>query len=128
MRVSFTGIAQGYSILASLWSKVPKLNSMQVISTSLEKDILERTSSTLKAIAHPVRLSIIDLLREGNRMNVTQIYTALGLEQAVASQHLSILKEKEILDSSRKGKHSYYFLKHPRVIEVINLILGTYQS
>ncbi len=99
---------------------------MQTISTSLEKDILERTSASLKAIAHPIRLSMIDLLRDGKRMNVTQIYTALGLEQAVASQHLSILKEKDILDSKRQGKHSYYFLKHPRVIEVINLILSTY--
>ncbi len=99
---------------------------MQTISTSLEKDILERTSASLKAIAHPIRLSMIDLLRDGKRMNVTQIYKTLGLEQAVASQHLSILKEKNILDSKRQGKHSYYFLKHPRIIEVINLVLSTY--
>ena len=99
---------------------------MQTASTTLDKDILERTSGSLKAIAHPIRLAMIDLLREGKRMNVTQIYTELGLEQAVASQHLSILKEKEILDSRRQGKHSYYFLKHPRIIEVINLILSTY--
>lgn len=99
---------------------------MQPISSSLEKDVLEKTSSSLKAIAHPIRLCMIDLLRDGKRMNVTQIYKTLGLEQAVASQHLSILKEKDILDSKRQGKHSYYFLKHPRVIEVINLILSTY--
>lgn len=99
---------------------------MQTASTPLDKTILDRTSASLKAIAHPIRLSIIDLLRDGKRMNVTQIYTTLGLEQAVASQHLSILKEKDILDSRRQGKHSYYFLKHPRIVEVINLVLSTY--
>ena len=68
---------------------------------------------------------MIDLLKDGRRLNVTQIYTALGMEQAVASQHLTILKSKNILDSRRQGKHSYYFLKHPRIIEVITLILNT---
>lgn len=99
---------------------------MHSVSTQLDKDILERTASSLKAIAHPIRLAIIDLLKDGRRMNVTQIYMTLGLEQAVASQHLSILKDKDILDSKRQGKHSYYFLKHPKVIEVLNLILGTF--
>lgn len=98
---------------------------MQTSSTTLDKEILDRTASSLKAIAHPVRLAMIDLLRDGRRMNVTQIYTALGLEQAVASQHLSILKEKDIFSSRRQGKHSYYYLKHPKIVEVISLILHT---
>lgn len=99
---------------------------MQSASTQLDRDLLDKTASSLKAIAHPIRLAIIDLLKDGRRMNVTQIYKNLGLEQAVASQHLSILKDKDILDSKRQGKHSYYFLKHPRVIEVISVILGTF--
>ncbi|MDP5171635.1 MAG: metalloregulator ArsR/SmtB family transcription factor [Bacteroidia bacterium] len=98
---------------------------MQSISTKLEKATLEQTSASLKAIAHPIRLAMIDLLRDGQRMNVTEIYTALNMEQAVASQHLSILKSKGILESKRQGKHSYYFLRHPRVVDIINLILAT---
>ncbi|RMG60938.1 MAG: transcriptional regulator [Bacteroidetes bacterium] len=99
---------------------------MQSAPVQLDRKLLEKTASSLKAIAHPIRLAIIDLLKDGRRMNVTQIYMTLGLEQAVASQHLSILKDKDILASKRQGKHSYYFLKHPRVIEVVNLILSTY--
>ncbi|MEL6676642.1 MAG: metalloregulator ArsR/SmtB family transcription factor [Bacteroidota bacterium] len=98
---------------------------MQFISSKLDKVTLEQTAASLKAIAHPVRLAMIDLLKDGRRMNVTQIYSALGLEQAVASQHLSILKEKQILASKRQGKHSYYFLKHPHIVEVINLLLAS---
>ncbi|GAB4429940.1 MAG: metalloregulator ArsR/SmtB family transcription factor [Bacteroidia bacterium] len=88
--------------------------------------MLNRTAGSLKAIAHPVRLAIIDLLKDGRRMNVTQIYTALNLEQAVVSQHLGILKDREFLDSRRQGKHSYYFLKHPQIVEVVSLILATF--
>ncbi len=97
---------------------------MTISPSVLEKRTLEKTTASLKAIAHPVRLSIINLLRDGKRMNVTQIYTFLGMEQAVVSQHLAILKEKEILEVKRQGKHSYYFLKHPRIVEVINLMIN----
>ena len=99
--------------------------SLQTTINHLDKTLLERTAPSLKAIAHPVRLAMIDLLKDGKRLNVTQIYMALGLEQAVASQHLSILKEKDILDSKRQGKHSYYFLKHSCVVDVINLVAST---
>lgn len=99
---------------------------MQVTSTRTEKALLEKTAGSLKAIAHPVRLAMIDLLKDGRRMNVTQIYNELGLEQAVASQHLSILKDKNVFDSKRQGKHSFYFLKHPCVVEIIDVILSTY--
>ena len=85
---------------------------MTTIGTQFNKAILEKTASSLKAIAHPIRLAMIDLLKDGRRMNVTQIYMALDLEQAVASQHLSILKDRGILASKRQGKHSYYFIRH----------------
>ncbi len=100
--------------------------SIQPTTNRLDKAILERTASSLKAVAHPVRLAMIDLLKDGKRLNVTQIYSTLGLEQAVASQHLSILKERDILDSKRQGKHSYYYLKHSCIVEVIDLIISTF--
>ena len=102
---------------------------MQTITTNtLDRELLERISGSLKAIAHPARLAMIDLLKDGRRMNVTQIYMTLGLEQAVASQHLSILKEKDVFDSRRQGKHSYYFLKHNCIVEVVNTILSTFEE
>ncbi|MEM6263165.1 MAG: metalloregulator ArsR/SmtB family transcription factor [Bacteroidota bacterium] len=97
-------------------------------TTKLEKSLLAKTANSLKAIAHPVRLAMIELLQDGKRLNVTQIYETLGLEQAVASQHLSILKDKNILTSKREGKHTFYFLKHECVIDVITLILSTHDD
>ena len=101
---------------------------MQSTLFTVDRPLLERTAISLKAIAHPVRLAMIDLLKDGRRLNVTQIYQALNLEQAVASQHLSILKEKGILASKRQGKHSYYFLKHPAVVEIVDLLLSTFDQ
>ncbi len=83
---------------------------------------LERAAEMLKAIAHPIRIAIINLLEQKKQMSVTQIHEGLSIEQAVASHHLSILKNKGILASKREGKNSYYFLKHERLTQIIDCI------
>ena len=98
---------------------------METLVKPQDKVLLEKIAGSLKAIAHPIRLSILKLLENGNRMNVTQIYQTLNLEQAVASQHLSILKEKGILQSKREGKNSYYFIRTPEILKIVDLILQT---
>lgn len=95
---------------------------MALVGVNDYKTTFEKTASSLKAMAHPVRLAMIDLLKNKDRMNVTQIYVSLNLEQAVASQHLSILKERGILASKREGKNSFYFIKHDSIFEIIGLI------
>lgn len=103
---------------------------MQPIShlPPFEQGTILKIVGSLKAIAHPIRLSIVELLKNGQKKNVTEIYEQLGLEQAVASQHLSILKSKDILTSERKGKCTYYYVKHPSVSEVIHLVEGIHNN
>ena len=55
-------------------------------------DQLELAASRLKAIAHPMRIALIGLLQETEKLNVTEIYSKLNIEQATASHHLNILK------------------------------------
>lgn len=95
---------------------------MPLLNQQFNPALLERTASSLKAIAHPVRLAMIELLDNGRTMNVTQIYHALELEQAVASQHLSILKDRGILASKRQGKHSYYFIRNSAFSQAVGLV------
>ena len=83
---------------------------------------LETASEMLKAIAHPVRIAIVELLGADQQLNVTEIYEALKIEQAVASHHLSILKNKGVLLSERSGKNCYYSLKHQRLSQIIECI------
>lgn len=83
---------------------------------------LENASEMLKAIAHPMRIAIVDILSDDKTLTVTEIYEAMNIEQAVASHHLSILKSKGVLMSVRKGKNSYYKLKHPRLSQIITCI------
>jgi DNA-binding transcriptional ArsR family regulator len=90
--------------------------------TKLDIDKLEMAASKLRAIAHPMRIAIIDLLTANPKLTVTQIYTRLNLEQASASHHLNILKNKGLLESKRDGKMIYYALKQTHLSEVIECI------
>jgi len=89
---------------------------------TLDVDKLELAASKLRAIAHPMRIAIIDLLTVNPKMTVTEIYEYLNLEQASASHHLNILKNKGLLDSKRDGKMIYYSLKFEHLTEVIDCI------
>ncbi len=83
---------------------------------------LEDAASKLRAMAHPMRIAIIGLLENNEQMNVTQIYETLRIEQASASHHLNILKNKGVLDSRRDGKNTFYFLKHEALSQMIDCL------
>jgi len=93
---------------------------MGKIQLQIEK--LEKAASKLRAMAHPMRIAIIDMLNNGNRMSVTEIYKKLKIEQAAASHHLNILKNKGVLISQREGKKIFYSLKSDVLTEIIDCI------
>jgi len=83
---------------------------------------LEMAASKLRAIAHPMRIAILDLLNDSPKLSVTEIYEKLKIEQASASHHLNILKNKGVLVSKREGKKIFYSLKNISLTEIIECI------
>ena len=92
-----------------------------MVKIQLNIDKLEMAASKLRAIAHPMRIAIIDLLNE-RQLSVTEIYERLNIEQASASHHLNILKSKGVLTSRRNGKKIFYSLKNQTLTEIIDCI------
>ena len=90
--------------------------------TTLDIQKLELAASKLRAMAHPMRIAIIDLLTENKKLTVTEIYERLSIEQASASHHLNILKNKGLLESKRDGKMILYSLKTNVLANVIDCI------
>lgn len=95
---------------------------METTKSGLDIVKLEDAASKLRSIAHPMRIAIISLLEDRPKMNVTEIYEHLKIEQASASHHLNILKNKGILQSRRDGKNTYYSLKQQSVAQVIECV------
>ena len=76
----------------------------------------------MRAINYKLRQQIIKLIAENKRMNVTDIYVKLRLEQSVASQHLSILRRANIVITERDGKFIHYSLNPARIAAVAKFV------
>ncbi len=94
---------------------MPKVKDLKI-------DQLERVASMLKAIAHPMRIAILNHLEDGKRMTVTEIHEKLKIEQSTTSHHLGILKDKGVLSSKRDGKNTYYFLRDENLSKIMDCI------
>lgn len=88
----------------------------------LNSSMLEEVSETLRVMAHPLRLSIIKLLAEKKELSVTEIHQKLEIEQAIASHHLRILKNRKVVQVRRDGQRSIYNLVHKNYFKVITLV------
>ncbi|MFA6584749.1 MAG: metalloregulator ArsR/SmtB family transcription factor [Elusimicrobiaceae bacterium] len=75
----------------------------------------------LKALSHPVRLAIIEQLKNGP-VSVGQIVKSLGLEQSGVSKHLSILREAGIVASRQEKVTVYYSIKDKDIFKVLRPI------
>jgi ArsR family transcriptional regulator len=74
-----------------------------------------------QGLAHPTRIAIVELLREGE-LTTGQIVETLGLEQANASQHLSVLRAKHIVIKRKVGNQAFYSLRDPILIDVLEML------
>lgn len=100
-----------------------KLNNIaQMNIINLTPDQLEKASNMLKAIAHPLRIAILNHLDNGKKLTVTEIHELLNIEQSTTSHHLGILKDKGVLASHREGKNTYYYLKHDNLASIVDCV------
>ena len=74
-----------------------------------------------QALAHPTRIAIIDALRGGER-SAGQLVGELKLERANASQHLAILRAKQIVVNRKEKNQVFYSLRDPVLLEVLDLL------
>ncbi len=83
----------------------------------------ETQAALLKALAHPVRLQILDMLRQGE-ICVCHIERAIQKRQAYVSQQLMVLREAGLVSSRKDGLQVYYWIVDPAVGEVLDLLCG----
>ncbi len=91
-------------------------------TSGLDIEQIEKVESRLKSIAHPMRISIIELLHQKEKLSVTEIYKHFKIEQAAASNHLKILKENGVLQSRRDGQKIIYSVNTKSLTGIIDCI------
>lgn len=78
-------------------------------------------SELLKALSHPTRIAILELLKSEDQLCVCVINEALNLEQSNISQHLKVLKNCGILTSHKEGLKVMYQVVYPEVYDILAL-------
>jgi DNA-binding transcriptional ArsR family regulator len=81
-----------------------------------------------QALSHPTRIAIVELLRDENEVPVTAIYERLRVEQANASQHLAVLRSKQIVIGRKDGNQVFYSLRDPILGKILNLMRQYFQA
>lgn len=89
--------------------------------STIRSELYRLHASVCKGLADPKRLLIINALRDGEQ-SVTQLCDMLGLPQANVSQHLAVLRDKDLVEVRRDGQWSYYSLTSPKIIEAMDLL------
>lgn len=87
---------------------------------TLNEQKLETVAFVLKTIAHPMRIAIIDILKDEKELSVNEICKRLGdADQSLVSHNLANMKYKAIVGSRRDGRNIFYYLKMREVLKVI---------
>jgi DNA-binding transcriptional ArsR family regulator len=86
------------------------------------RDSLRRFKADIfQALAHPTRIAILELLSPGE-LSAGVLIEKLGMEQASVSQHLAVLRTKQLVINRKVGNQVFYSIRDPLIVEVLNLM------
>jgi DNA-binding transcriptional ArsR family regulator len=88
---------------------------------SVSPEVLRRAAEIIKLLGHSERLKIVEVLEAGEA-TVSDIQEALGLPQAIVSQHLAKLRGVSVVAARRDGVRVFYHITEPKVHHVLQCI------
>jgi DNA-binding transcriptional ArsR family regulator len=92
-----------------------------------DQDALRRFKADIfQALAHPTRIAIVESLREGES-SAGKLIELLALEQANVSQHLAVLRSKQIVVGRKEGTQVFYSLRDPALVDVLQIMRRYFQ-
>lgn len=92
-----------------------------------KQEHIEVAAKALKAIAHPLRLKILCVLG-GEEACVQDIVEAVGTSQSNISQHLAILRDKDVLVTRKDANRVYYRIGDARILQLIDMMREVFCS
>jgi DNA-binding transcriptional ArsR family regulator len=81
----------------------------------IEEDNLKKATLVFRAINNKLRISILQLIHRHGSIKVQDIHHKLKIEQSVASQHLSVLRSADLVQTKRDGRCIYYSVNYEGV-------------
>lgn len=94
-----------------------------MLNEQLRQQLDELVTSMCKAINDPKRLMLLYALRD-KPQTVGELCQAVGTAQSNTSQHLAVLRDRGLVSTERQGNSIIYSLRHPRVLDAIDILRG----
>jgi len=91
------------------------------IYSYMRREMLEIKAAAFSALAHPLRLKILEKLRDGPCC-VCKIIPYVGGEQSNVSHHLAILRKSNIVRSEKHGLEVWYEVTDPKIFDMVDLM------
>ena len=97
------------------------------IDERLRAELDELVGSMCKALNDSKRLLLIYALRSGPH-TVSELSAVIEAPQSNTSQHLAVLRDRGLVDTARAGNNVLYSLRHPKVIDAIDILRGVMED
>ena len=96
------------------------MTNLKFANSDVEANLntIKKAKNVLRAINHKLRENLLVFIDSKGKVKVTDIHTSLNIEQSVASQHLSILRNADLVKTERDGKCIYYSVNYERIQQV----------
>ncbi len=86
-----------------------------------KQEHIDQAARALKAMAHPLRLKILCVIG-ASEMSVQEIVEAVGTTQSNISQHLAILRDKDVLRARKDANRVFYRVGDERTLQLIGMM------
>lgn len=98
---------------------------MKKTKVTFNSDKLTYSCELMRALAHPLRLKILEFIDGHGTINVNKIYNTLKIEQSITSQHLRILRLAGVVNAKREGKYMHYNINY-HIVERANKAVNNF--
>ncbi len=95
---------------------------MRKTKVTFNNEKLQYSAELMRALAHPLRLKILEFIDSHGIINVNKIYNSLNLEQSITSQHLRIMRLAGVLHAQRDGKFIRYSINYKVVSKAVKAV------
>jgi ArsR family transcriptional regulator, virulence genes transcriptional regulator len=89
--------------------------------TKLDLSLYEMQAEISKTMAHPLRLAILHYLKDGEK-TVNDLVETLGASQSNVSQHLALMRQRQIVKTRRVGSTVYYQVSNPKISKACDMV------
>jgi ArsR family transcriptional regulator len=94
---------------------------MSNILFNMQEALRTYKAGIFQALGHPTRIAILEVLRD-RELSARAIQEKLGIEQANLSQHLAILRSRQIVMNRKNGNQVFYSIRNPVLVEVLDIM------